>query len=62
VTGDVESQRKERISDALSRKLRKLHDARDHADVTVLVLENTDIALTNEILISQALQSSILLC
>jgi hypothetical protein len=54
---DVETRRRERISDALSRKLQKLHDAKEQAGVTVLVLENTDIALTNEILISQALQS-----
>jgi hypothetical protein len=41
----------------LDRKLPKLHDCAVFGDVTFLILEWSDIALSNHILIAQALES-----
>src|SRR3546814_1958447 len=50
------SLRLERVHIALDRKLGKLADCRAEGDKTVLVLEFSDIVLTNHILIGEALE------
>src|SRR3546814_20028712 len=50
------SLRLERVHIALDRKLGKLADCRAEGDETVLVLEFSDIVLTNHILIGEALE------
>lgn len=53
-SGDVEAQRHELVGAALSRKLGKLQGWRQRGARTVLVLESNDIALSNEVVISEA--------
>lgn len=53
---DVEDQRRTRIRTALDKKLPKLTDCRAEGDLTVLILEYRDIALTNQVLVAQALE------
>lgn len=57
VEDDVEDQRRARIKTALDKKLPKLVACKRQGDVTVLILEYSDIALTNHVLIGQALES-----
>lgn len=52
---DLETKRLERVRTALDRKLGKLMDCRAEGDTTILVLEFSDIVLTNHILIGEAL-------
>lgn len=56
---DVEDQRRTRIRTALDKKLPKLTACRAEGDVTVLILEYRDIALTNQVLVSQALEAEL---
>lgn len=53
---DLEAQRLERVRTALDRKLGKLMDCRAEGDKIILVLEFSDIVLTNHILIGEALE------
>lgn len=53
---DLEVQRLVRVRTALDRKLGKLMDCRAEGDKTILVLEFSDIILTNHILIGEALE------
>lgn len=57
VKGDVEAMRRERIATALDRKLPKLAACHDLGDETVLVLEYSDLALTNHVFVAQALEA-----
>jgi hypothetical protein len=56
---DVEEQRRIRIRTALDKKLPKLMECRADGDVTVLILEYADIALTNQVLVAQALEAEL---
>ncbi|WP_157801172.1 hypothetical protein [Sphingobium sp. LB126] len=56
---DLEDLRLERITTALDRKLPKLSACRAEGDRTILVLEFADIALTNHVLIAQALEKAL---
>ncbi len=56
---DVEDQRRTRIRTALDKKLPKLTACRAEGDVTVLILEYGDIALTNQVLVAQALEAEL---
>lgn len=59
VGDDVEEQRRSRIRTALDKKLPKLAACRLDGDVTVLILEYSDIALTNQVLVAQALEEEL---
>ncbi|MCP8892919.1 MULTISPECIES: hypothetical protein [Sphingomonas] len=59
VGDDVEDQRRIRIRTALDKKLPKLAACRAEGDVTVLILEYSDIALTNQVLVAQALEAEL---
>lgn len=59
VGDDVERQRRIRIRTALDKKLPKLAACRAEGDVTVLILEYSDIALTNQVLVAQALEAEL---
>ena len=52
---DLEARRSVRLETALERKLGKLMKCRQQGDRTVLILENTDITLTNHVLVAEAL-------
>lgn len=54
-SGDIEEQRRKRIGQALVKKLGKLHAWKDRGANTILIVESNDIALSNEIVISEAL-------
>lgn len=56
---DVEDQRRMRIRTALDKKLPKLTACRAERNVTVLILEYRDIALTNQVLVAQALDAEL---
>ncbi len=57
VNDDLENQRLVRIRTALDRKLPKLADCGAEGDTTVLILEYSDIALSNHVLIAKVLES-----
>ena len=59
VGDDVEDQRCIRIRTTLDKKLPKLTACRADGDVTVLILEYSDIALTNQVLVAQALEAEL---
>lgn len=59
VGGDVEDLRETRIRTALDKKLPKLAACRADGDITVLILEYADIALTNQVLVAQALEAAL---
>lgn len=59
IGGDIEAQRRIRIRTALDKKLPKLTACREDGDITVLILENADIALTNPVLVAQALEAEL---
>ncbi len=54
LTGDLESLRRDRIREALSRKCPKLLEAQKEGRVSVLILESDDIALANQVAIAEA--------
>ncbi|NEJ21026.1 hypothetical protein GR247_12710 [Rhizobium leguminosarum] len=54
--GDLEPARQARIRTALTKKLPKLLTCGGEGDVTILVLEFSDIALTHHVFIAQALE------
>ncbi|MFQ5741471.1 MAG: hypothetical protein ACE5JX_20940 [Acidobacteriota bacterium] len=54
LTGDLESLRRDRIREALSRKCPKLLEAQRGGRVSVLILESDDIALANQVAIAEA--------
>lgn len=56
VGDDLETLRLERVRTALDRKLGKLMDCRAEGDKVILILEFSDIVLTNHILIGEALE------
>ena len=56
---NVEDQRRTRIRTALDKMLPKLTACRAEGDVTVLILEYRDIALTNQVLVAQALEAEL---
>ena len=56
---DLEDQRLVRVRTALRKKLPKLRNCSEDGDVTVLILEWTDIALTNQILLARALEAAL---
>lgn len=56
---DVESQRLVRMRTALEKKLPKLSDCAALGDTTFLILEWSDIALSNHIVIAQALEAAL---
>jgi len=53
---NLEELRLERVRTALDRKLGKLMDCRAEGDQTILILEFSDIVLTNHILVGEALE------
>ncbi len=57
VEEEMEELRAERLQTALDRKLGKLGRCKDEGDITVLILENTDPALTNHVLVAESLGS-----
>ncbi len=59
VGDDVEDQRRIRIRTALDKKLPKLAACRAEGDVSVLILEYADVALTNQVLVAQALKAEL---
>ena len=59
VGDDVEDQRRIRIRTALDKKLPKLAACRADGDVTMLILEYSDIALTNQVPVAQALEAEL---
>lgn len=59
VGDDVEDQRRVRMRTALDKKLPKLAACRLEGDVTVLILEYSDVALTNQVLVAQALEAEL---
>lgn len=59
VGDDVEDHRRVRIRTALDKKLLKLAACRAGGDVSVLILEYADIALTNHVLVAQALEAEL---
>lgn len=56
---NIEELRRARIRTALDRKLGKLADCARAGDRTMLILEDNDIALSNQILIAQALEAEL---
>lgn len=56
---DVEAQRVVRIATALEKKLPKLTDCAALGDTTFLILEWSDISLSNEVVISHALEKAL---
>lgn len=56
---DLEDQRLVRVQTSLARKLPKLLECGDQGDVTILILEWTDIALTNQIVLARALEAAL---
>lgn len=59
VGDDVEESRLARIGIALDKKLPKLEACHDQGDATVLILEYADVALTNQVLVAQALAAAL---
>ncbi len=59
VGDEVETRRVARIAIALDKKLPKLAACHETGDVTVLILEYGDIALSNDVLVAQALQTAL---
>lgn len=59
VGDDVEHRREARIATALDKKLPKLRACRDGGDVTILILEYADIALSNQVVVAQALDAAL---
>ncbi|MDH0909650.1 hypothetical protein N5C66_13925 [Rhizobium pusense] len=59
VGDDVEDQRRIRIRTALDKKLPKLADCRAEGDISVLILEYADVALTNQVLVAAALEAEL---
>jgi hypothetical protein len=59
VGDDVEDQRRIRIRTALDKKLPKLTACRAEGDVSVLILEYADVALTNQVLVAEALEAEL---
>jgi hypothetical protein len=59
VGDELEDLRLARIRTSLQRKLPKLLKCADEGDVTILVLEWSDIALTNQIVIARALKAAL---
>ncbi|CVI23684.1 conserved hypothetical protein [Agrobacterium fabacearum CFBP 5771] len=56
VSDDIEPLRRARVQQAIDSKFGKLSDCRHLGDTTVLILEFADVALTNHVLIAEALQ------
>lgn len=56
---DIEHLRLERMRTALKKKLPKLHDCAQEGDTTFLILEWSDIALSNHIFIAEALEAAL---
>ena len=54
---DLEDLRRQRLATALDRKLGKLMACKAEGDAAILILEFSDIALTNHIFIAQALEA-----
>lgn len=59
---DVETRRQERLGKALDRKCPKLVKCKEEGAATILILENNDIALSNHVLIGEALAQAIKEC
>ena len=59
VSGDVEHRRKARIATALEKKLPKLSACHDAGDVTILIFEYADVALSNQVVVAQALEAAL---
>lgn len=55
--GDLEEQRRERVKAALVKKKIKLTESKQLGDLTVLVVETADIALTNHVTVAEALEA-----
>ncbi len=58
-SGPIEDQRRLRITTALGKKLPKLEKCHDKGDCTILVLEYSDIALSNHVLIAEAVEATL---
>jgi hypothetical protein len=56
---DLEDQRLARIRSALKKKLPKLLECGKEGDVTILILEWSDIALSNQVVIARALETAL---
>ncbi|MBA4274842.1 MAG: hypothetical protein C0436_04225 [Alphaproteobacteria bacterium] len=56
IEGDIKEQRRERIKIAFDKKLKKLADCAAEGDATILIFEYSDISLTNEALIAEAIE------
>lgn len=59
VVDDVEHRRQARIATALDKKLPKLGACHDAGDVTILILEYADVALSNQVLVAQAVDAAL---
>ena len=59
VGDDVEQRREARITTTLDKKMPKLHACHDAGDVTILILEYADVALSNQVLVAQALEAAL---
>lgn len=59
VGDDVERRREARIATALDKKLPKLAACCDVGDATILILEYADVALSNQVLVAQALDGAL---
>ncbi len=59
VGGDVEQRREVRIATALDKKLPKLGACHEAGDVTILILEYADVALSNQVVVAQAVDAAL---
>jgi hypothetical protein len=59
VGNGIEDRRRDRIRTALDRKLGKLAACAQEGDVTVLILEFADLALTNHVFVTEALEAEL---
>lgn len=59
VGDDVENRREARIATALDKKLPKLGACHDPGDVTILILEYADVALSNQVVVAQAVDAAL---
>lgn len=59
IDDNIEDQRQTRLRTALDKKLPKLAACRAEGDITMLILEYSDIALTNHVLVAHALEAEL---
>ncbi len=57
---DIEKMRRDRVADALEKKCKKLHRWQQKGAVSILLLEDQDIALSNHIVIASAVMDQLI--